>query len=143
MKQYCFGISMLVTVSFLSSCQQKETTMSLSYPETKKAVVRDTFFEQSVEDPFRWLEDDRSEETADWVRRQNQVTFGYLDRIPYRKDLKERLTKIWDYEKVGTPFVEGRYTYFYKNDGLQNQSCLLYTSPSPRDKRQSRMPSSA
>jgi len=115
---------MLVTVSFLSSCQQKETTMSLSYPETKKAVVRDTFFEQSVEDPFRWLEDDRSEETADWVRRQNQVTFGYLDRIPYRKDLKERLTKIWDYEKVGTPFVEGRYTYFYKNDGLQNQSVL-------------------
>lgn len=115
---------MLVTVSFLSSCQQKETTMSFSYPETKKAVVRDTFFEQSVEDPFRWLEDDRSEETADWVRRQNQVTFGYLDRIPYRKDLKERLTKIWDYEKVGTPFVEGRYTYFYKNDGLQNQSVL-------------------
>jgi len=115
---------MLVTVSFLSSCQQKETTMSLSYPETKKAVVRDTFFEQSVEDPFRWLEDDRSEETAGWVRRQNQVTFGYLDRIPYRKDLKERLTKIWDYEKVGTPFVEGRYTYFYKNDGLQNQSVL-------------------
>ncbi len=115
---------MLVTVSFLSSCQQKETTMSLSYPETKKAVVRDTFFEQSVEDPFRWLEDDRSEETADWVRRQNQVTFGYLDRIPYRKDLKERLTQIWDYEKVGTPFVEGRYTYFYKNDGLQNQSVL-------------------
>ncbi len=115
---------MLVTFSFLSSCQQKETTMSLSYPETKKAVVRDTFFEQSVEDPFRWLEDDRSEETADWVRRQNQVTFGYLDRIPYRKDLKERLTKIWDYEKVGTPFVEGRYTYFYKNDGLQNQSVL-------------------
>jgi prolyl oligopeptidase len=124
MKHYYFGISMLVTLSFLSSCQQKETTMSLSYPETKKAVVRDTFFEQSVEDPFRWLEDDRSEETADWVRRQNQVTFGYLDRIPYRKDLKERLTKIWDYEKVGTPFVEGRYTYFYKNDGLQNQSVL-------------------
>ena len=124
MKHYYFGISMLVTVSFLSSCQQKETTMSLSYPETKKAVVRDTFFEQSVEDPFRWLEDDRSEETADWVRLQNQVTFGYLDRIPYRKDLKERLTKIWDYEKVGTPFVEGRYTYFYKNDGLQNQSVL-------------------
>jgi prolyl oligopeptidase len=124
MKHYYFGISMLVTVSFLSSCQQKETTMSLSYPETKKAVVRDTFFEQSVEDPFRWLEDDRSEETADWVRRQNQVTFGYLDRIPYRKDLKDRLTKIWDYEKVGTPFVEGRYTYFYKNDGLQNQSVL-------------------
>ncbi len=115
---------MLVTVSFLSSCQQKETTMSLSYPETKKAVVRDTFFEQPLEDPFQWLEDDRSEETADWVRRQNQVTFGYLDRIPYRKDLKERLTKIWDYEKVGTPFVEGRYTYFYKNDGLQNQSVL-------------------
>ncbi|MEK9912839.1 MAG: prolyl oligopeptidase family serine peptidase, partial [Flavobacteriaceae bacterium] len=95
-----------------------------TYPETKKDVVRDTFFEQVVEDPYRWLEDDRSEETADWVKRQNEVTFGYLDQIPYRKDLKDRLTKIWNYEKVGTPFTEGDYTYFYKNDGLQNQSVL-------------------
>ena len=124
MKQNYLGITALVTVAILSSCQQKETTMTLTYPETRKEVVRDTFFEQVVEDPYRWLEDDRSEETADWVKRQNEVTFGYLDQIPYRKDLKDRLTKIWNYEKVGTPFTEGNYTYFYKNDGLQNQSVL-------------------
>ena len=124
MKQNYLGITALATVVILSSCQQKETTMTLTYPETKKEVVRDTFFEQVVEDPYRWLEDDRSEETADWVKRQNGVTFGYLDQIPYRKDLKDRLTKIWNYEKVGTPFTEGDYTYFYKNDGLQNQSVL-------------------
>jgi len=124
MKQNYLGITVLATVAILSSCQQKETTMTLTYPETKKEVVRDTFFEQVVEDPYRWLEDDRSEETADWVKRQNEVTFGYLDQIPYRKDLKDRLTKIWNYEKVGTPFTEGDYTYFYKNDGLQNQSVL-------------------
>jgi len=124
MKQNYLGITALATVAILSSCQQKETTMTLTYPETKKEVVRDTFFEQVVEDPYRWLEDDRSEETADWVKRQNEVTFGYLDQIPYRKDLKDRLTKIWNYEKIGTPFTEGDYTYFYKNDGLQNQSVL-------------------
>ena len=124
MKQNYLGITALATVAILSSCQQKETTMTLTYPETKKEVVRDTFFEQVVEDPYRWLEDDRSEETADWVKRQNEVTFGYLDQIPYRTDLKDRLTKIWNYEKVGTPFTEGDYTYFYKNDGLQNQSVL-------------------
>lgn len=124
MKQNYLRITALATVAILSSCQQKETTMTLTYPETKKDVVRDTFFEQVVEDPYRWLEDDRSEETADWVKRQNEVTFGYLDQIPYRKDLKDRLTKIWNYEKVGTPFTEGDYTYFYKNDGLQNQSVL-------------------
>jgi len=124
MKQNYLGITALATVAILSSCQQKETTMTLTYPKTKKEVVRDTFFEQVVEDPYRWLEDDRSEETADWVKRQNEVTFGYLDQIPYRKDLKDRLTKIWNYEKVGTPFTEGDYTYFYKNDGLQNQSVL-------------------
>ena len=124
MKQNYLRITALATVAVISSCQQKETAMTLTYPETKKEVVRDTFFEQVVEDPYRWLEDDRSEETADWVKRQNQVAFGYLDQIPYRKDLKDRLTKIWNYEKVGTPFTEGDYTYFYKNDGLQNQSVL-------------------
>ena len=124
MKQNYLRITALATVAILSSCQQKETTMTLTYPETKKEVVQDTFFEQVIEDPYRWLEDDRSEETADWVKSQNEVTFGYLDQIPYRKDLKDRLTKIWNYEKVGTPFTEGDYTYFYKNDGLQNQSVL-------------------
>ena len=102
----------------------KETvieSLPLSYPNTKKGQVVDSYFEIEVEDPYRWLEDDRSDETASWVTAQNKVTFDYLDNIPYRDQLKESLTDIWDYEKVGSPFIEGNYTYFYKNDGLQNQ----------------------
>ena len=94
------------------------------YPDTKKEVVIDTFFGQAIADPYRWLEDDRSAETEDWVKRQNAVTFDYLDKIDYRNDLKETLTKLWNYEKQSTPFVEGDYTYFYKNDGLQNHYVL-------------------
>ena len=102
----------------------KETvieSLPLSYPNTNKGPVVDTYFEVEVEDPYRWLEDDRSVETASWVTAQNKVTFDYLDNIPYRDKLKQSLTDIWDYEKVGSPFIEGNYTYFYKNDGLQNQ----------------------
>ena len=93
----------------------------LTYPETKKGDVVDTYFDTQVADPYRWLEDDMSDETALWVKTQNKVTFDYLSQIPYREKLKERLTKLMDYEKVGAPFKEGKYTYFYKNDGLQNQ----------------------
>jgi prolyl oligopeptidase len=93
----------------------------MNYPETQKKPVIDVFFDQEVVDNYRWLEDDRSEETADWVRAQNDVTFNYLNKIPFREQLKERLTGLWNYEKIGTPFKEGKYTYFYKNDGLQNQ----------------------
>ncbi|GAA0872696.1 prolyl oligopeptidase family serine peptidase [Gangjinia marincola] len=98
--------------------------MAINYPETKKVDTTDTYFGEQVNDPYRWLEDDRSEETEDWVKRQNKVTFDYLDNIPYRDALKERLTQLWDYEKIGAPFKEGDYTYFSKNDGLQNQSVL-------------------
>ncbi|WP_442792795.1 prolyl oligopeptidase family serine peptidase [Pseudoalteromonas sp. T1lg24] len=93
----------------------------MTYPETKKGEVVDTYFDTQVADPYRWLEDDMSEETAQWVKTQNKVTFDYLSQIPYRDKLKERLTKLMDYEKVSAPFKEGKYTYFYKNDGLQNQ----------------------
>lgn len=105
----------------ISSCTKKAPIM---YPETKKEVVVDTFFGQAVEDPFRWLEDDRAAQTEDWVTRQNAVTFGYLDNIPLKKELEASLTKLWNYEKRSTPFVEGDYTYFYKNDGLQNHYVL-------------------
>nr|WP_305121574.1 prolyl oligopeptidase family serine peptidase [Microbulbifer elongatus] len=93
----------------------------LTYPQTRKDEVVDTYFGTEVADPYRWLEDDRSEETEAWVKAQNQVTFGYLDQIPYRDTLKQRLEALWNYEKVGSPFTEGDYTYFYRNDGLQNQ----------------------
>lgn len=104
------------------SCTNKK--VSISYPETKKEIVVDSFFGETVEDPFRWLEDDRSAETEDWVTRQNAVTFDYLDDITYRNELKETLTTLWNYEKRSTPFEEGAYTYYYKNDGLQNHYVL-------------------
>ena len=91
------------------------------YPVTRKGDVVDTYFETEIADPYRWLEDDMSEETANWVKAQNKVTFGYLDQIPYRAQLKSRLETLWNYEKQGAPFKEGKYTYFYKNNGLQNQ----------------------
>jgi len=98
-----------------------EEQTALSYPETKKVDTITNYFGTDVKDPYRWLEDDMSEETGQWVESQNKVTFGYLDQIPYREELKKRLEKLWNYEKVGSPFKEGDYTYFYKNDGLQNQ----------------------
>ncbi len=101
--------------------QINKTSIALNYPETKKVDTVDTYFGTQVKDPYRWLEDDRSEETEKWVATQNETTFGYLENIPFRKDLKKRLTDLWNYEKIGAPFKEGDYTYFYKNDGLQNQ----------------------
>ena len=116
MKQTVQADSSLDNASFDSSSFDRK-----GYPVTRKGEVVDTYFGKDVADPYRWLEDDRSEETGAWVKTQNQVTFNYLDRIPYREQLKERLADLWNYEKVGAPFKEGKYTYFYKNDGLQNQ----------------------
>ena len=124
MKKSVGGI--LITMLILSSCNKKETvdTMELKYPETRKDTVFTTYFGEKVSDPYRWLEDDRSEETAAWVKAQNELTFGYLDKIPFREALKTRMEKIWNYERISAPFTEGDYTYYYKNDGLQNQSVL-------------------
>ena len=97
------------------------TWLKINYPITKQEIVVDTYFGHSVEDPYRWLEDDRSEETTAWVKAENKATFDYLAQIPYRDQVKSRLTELWNYEKVGAPFTEGDYTYFYKNNGLQNQ----------------------
>ena len=94
------------------------------YPITNQQIVSDDYFGQIIEDPYRWLEDDRSDETAQWVASQNEVTFDYLAQIPYRAELRERLAKAQDYKKSSQPFVRGDYTYFYKNDGLQNHSIL-------------------
>jgi prolyl oligopeptidase len=93
----------------------------MTYPETTKGTVVDTYFDTAVPDPYRWLEDDMSDETAAWVKNQNTATFSYLDNIPYRDALKDRLSKLWNYEKIGAPFKEGDHEYYYKNDGLQNQ----------------------
>ncbi|MGY8898855.1 MAG: prolyl oligopeptidase family serine peptidase [Paraglaciecola sp.] len=98
--------------------------MNLSYPNTRKDDVTDSYFGTQVADPYRWLEDDMSSETKQWVKAENAVTQAYLAQVPSRDKLKERLKVLLDYEKVGAPFKEGRYTYFFKNDGLQNQAVL-------------------
>ena len=94
------------------------------YPETKTVDQVDDFFGTKVSDPYRWLENDTSEETKDWVKRENAVTNAYMAQIPFRDAIKKRLTELWNYEKFSAPFKEGNYTYFYKNNGLQNQSVL-------------------
>jgi len=93
----------------------------LTYPVTKKGDVVDTYFGTEVPDPYRWLEDDMSEETAAWVKEENNVTSGYLEKIPYIEEIKTRLEKMWNYEKFSAPSREGNYLYFLRNDGLQNQ----------------------
>ncbi|WP_371873554.1 prolyl oligopeptidase family protein [Seonamhaeicola sp. ML3] len=111
----------------LISCQPlqtKQKNITVNYPKTKTVDIVDTYFGVEVKDPYRWLEDDMSEETANWVKSQNQATFGYLDNIPFREAFKERLSSLWNYEKVGAPFKEGKHTYYFKNNGLQNQYIL-------------------
>ncbi|CAL2088643.1 Prolyl endopeptidase [Tenacibaculum dicentrarchi] len=129
MKKILFSILCASTV--LVSCKkenqsekniQKNTT--LNYPKTAKKPIVDDYFGTKITDNYRWLEDDKSTETENWVKAENDVTFNYLSKIPYREQLKDRLSELWNYEKLGTPFKEGDYTYFYKNDGLQNQSVL-------------------
>ena len=117
----------LITLIAVMSCkkdQKQSEKIAVNYPKTQQVDTVTNYFGTTVKDPYRWLEDDRSEDTENWVKAQNKATFGYLDHIPYRKALKDRLTQLWNYEKVGAPFKEGDYTYFYKNDGLQNQSVI-------------------
>lgn len=114
-------------VLFLASCATQKMTNSLHYPETKKVSQIDEYFGTIVEDPYRWLEDDRAEDTKDWVKRQVAFTNDYLSKIPFREEIKSQLKDIWNYERIGSPFKEGDFTYFYKNDGLQAQSVLYRT----------------
>nr|WP_288833881.1 prolyl oligopeptidase family serine peptidase [uncultured Flavobacterium sp.] len=108
--------------SIMTSFAQK--SKPIQYPETRKDNTIDDYFGTKVNDPYRWLEDDRSAETTHWVIAQNKVTNAYLDQIPFRNQLKERLEKLWNYEKISEPFIEGEFSYYFKNNGLQNQSVL-------------------
>lgn len=111
-------VLLAVTLPFPTSAQQ------LQYPQTKKVDHVDTYHGVKVPDPYRWLEDDNSPETAKWVEEQNKVTFAYLEKIPYRAKIKERLERLYNYPKYSAPSKKGEYFIFYKNDGLQNQSVL-------------------
>ena len=130
----------MVILTTITACKnenelKKSNVIAVTYPETKTVDSVDTYFGEQVKDPYRWLEDDRSEETGAWVKSENKVTNDYLAQIPYRNELKERLTEIWNYEKIGAPFIEGDYAYFYKNDGLQNQS-VIYRKKKDEDKEE-------
>ena len=125
MKTNCIYI---LACLFILGCQNDQKSvekhMAVTYAPTKKVDTIDTYFGTDVPDPYRWLEDDRSAETENWVKEQNTVTFDYLEKIPFRAQLKDRLEELWNYEKISAPFKEGDYSYFYKNDGLQNRSVL-------------------
>ncbi len=111
----------------LASCAPQKMTKNLNYPETKKIDHVDEYFGTKVQDSYRWLEDDRAENTKDWVQKEVAFTNDYLAKIPFREEIRAQLNDIWNYEKIGAPFKEGDFTYFYKNDGLQAQSVLYRT----------------
>ena len=115
----------VASLFIISGCMQNQKN-KIHYPTAKKTDTVDVYFGHQVADPYRWLEDDNSPETEAWVEEENAVTFEYLNKIPFREQLKERLTEIWNYPKYRVPFKKGDRYFFYKNDGIQNQD-VLYT----------------
>ncbi len=125
-KVLCLGlICMLLSPMVLAQTK-------LKYPDSRRVAQVDDYFGVKVPDPYRWLEDDNSAETKAWVEAQNKVTFEYLNTIPQRESIRKRLTELWNYEKYGAPFKRGNKYFYYKNDGLQNQS-VLYIADSIED----------
>ncbi len=143
MKKTDFFI-LILFVTLLAGCEQAQTDndttqtapqktdfkkIAVSYPTTRMdSTIVDDYHGTKVADPFRWLEDDNSDETKAWVKNQNKVTFDYLAQIPSREKLAKRLEKIWNYERFSPPFKEGDKYYYFKNDGLQNQDVLYSQS---------------
>ena len=114
------GVAMLIVL--LAGCASQQN--AIHYPASRTTNHVDVYHGVKVPDPYRWLEDDNSPETAAWVEAQNTLTFGYLDRIPFRKSLTDRVIALNNYERISAPFRKGPYVFFSKNDGLQNQSVL-------------------
>jgi len=119
--KYILVFSIMV---LFASCNSEQ---KLNYPQTKKVDTTDTYFGVNVPDPYRWLENDTSAEVKAWVEAQNKVTFDYLSKIPFRDKIKNRITTLFNYEKRTAPFKKGNMFFYYKNDGLQNQSVLYVT----------------
>ena len=115
-------ISVLLLCSLIFGCKGREQT--LAYPVTEKVDAVDEYFGTKVGDPYRWLENDKDEKVKQWVEAQNKVTFDYLAKIPFREKIRQRLTQIYNYPRYSAPFRAGEYYFFYKNDGLQNQSVI-------------------
>ncbi|MEZ3442021.1 MAG: S9 family peptidase, partial [Alistipes sp.] len=121
----CLAIGLAI---LLAACTRVAKIEPLPYPETPRGEVVDNYFGTEVADPYRWLEDDTSAETAAWVEAENAVTADYLEQIPFRNAIRERLTELWDFPKESAPAPHGDYNYYYYNDGLQSQS-VLYREP--------------
>ncbi len=121
-KKWISLIPALILISLVFSCKAKQETFT--YPVTEKVDVVDDYFGTKVADPYRWLEDDKAEKVKQWVEAQNNVTFNYLAKIPFRENIRQRLTEIYNYPRYSAPFRSGEYYFFYKNDGLQNQSVI-------------------
>ncbi len=120
-----------VAVSFF--CFSQNSMTKLQYPETKKIDHTDEYFGVKISDPYRWLEDDRAEDTKEWVQREVKFTNDYLSNIPFREEIRTQLRDIWNYEKISAPFKEGDYIYYYKNNGLQAQSVLYRKDKSGKE----------
>lgn len=119
----------LFSFVFIASLTASVMAQTFMYPKAKKVDQVDDYHGTKVADPYRWLENPDAEDSHAWIEAQNKLTFTFLDQIPERAKLKERLTKLWNYEKYSSPFKEGGRYFFSKNDGLQNQS-VLYTADS-------------
>lgn len=125
------NILSLCAVASLCACTS--TTSKMTYPETKKVDTVDIYFGQQVADPYRWLEDDNSTETAEWVKAQNKVTRSYLDALPYRNEISTRLKELINYTKRSAPSKYGDKFFYSKNDGLQNQSVYYMADSDTED----------
>ena len=128
------GLMVLIISSCGETDQPDATNVSdlpvpPSYPITRTSDHQDTYFGQTIQDPYRWLEDDQSNETATWVIDQNQVTQRYLSQISYREPIQKALTELWHYPRISAPFKEGDWVYFYQNTGLQNHAVLMRQKP--------------
>ncbi|MEX2514211.1 MAG: prolyl oligopeptidase family serine peptidase [Cyclobacteriaceae bacterium] len=119
-------IRILGMIGLALACQSEseKNDIAVEYPETKKSEHVENYWGEELPDPYRWLEDDYAADTKAWVADQNEVTFGYLEQIPFREKIRSRMEEVWNYEKISAPFTRGNYTYYFKNDGLQNQAVL-------------------
>ncbi len=119
-------LSILLSLVTTQYVFPQSSSVQSPYPHTKKESQSDNYFGTQVADPYRWLEDDNSEETKEWVKTQNVVTFDYLSKIPYREQIRKRITELYNYPRSSAPYRQGDYYFFTKNDGLQPQS-IYYT----------------
>lgn len=125
MKKVIGTLAIIAAIACNKKMERKEIAVD-AYPQARKDNTADDYFGTRVADPYRWLEHDTAADVAEWVKAENKVTNDYLGQIPYRQKIKARLTEIWNFPKYSAPFKEGDYYFFFKNDGLQNQSVLYY-----------------